>query len=62
MSTATQTPTRIAEVWTVNTKRGVRYYQYNVRQLRAFAMPKAEAELRLATGSAVLVEKPWFLG
>jgi hypothetical protein len=54
--------THPAEIWTVSTKRGIRYYQYNVRQLRAFPMPKAEAELKLMTGAAVLVEKPWFLG
>lgn len=63
MSTGTQTPTRITEVWTVSTKRGIRYYQYNLLQLRAFPMPKAEAELKLATGAAVLIAKPsWLVG
>lgn len=62
MSTATQTPARVTEIWTVNTKRGIRYYYVPARSLRSFPMPKAEAELKLATGAAVIVEKPWFLG
>lgn len=61
MSTATQTPARIEEIWTVSTKRGIRYYYVPRRELRSFPMPKAKAELLLVTGGAVLVQKPWFL-
>lgn len=61
MSTTTQATARIEEIWTVSTKRGIRYYYVPARSLRSFQMPTAKAELLLATGGAVLVEKPWFL-
>lgn len=40
------------------TKRGLRAYYFSYEQCRWFPMPKAEAELMLATGTAYLAENP----
>ena len=48
---------------TTTTKRGqVRYWFFSNRAFRAFQMPRAEAELMLATEAAVLVTKPEWVG
>jgi len=57
------TTTKQRELWTTTTKRGqVRYWYFSNRAFRAFAMPRAEAELMLATGTAVLTSKPDWVG
>ena len=57
------TTTKQREVWTTTTKSGqVRYWFFSIRACRAFPMPRAEAELMLATGGAVLTSKPEWVG
>lgn len=51
------------EIWTTTSKNGqVGYYYFSTRAFRAFRMARAEAELMLATGGAVLVSKPDWVG
>jgi hypothetical protein len=55
--------TRQQELWITTNKRGqVGYYYFSTRAFRAFRMARDEAELKLATGAAVLVEKPFWVG
>lgn len=57
------TTTKQRELWTTTTKAGqVRYWYFSNRAFRAFQMPRAEAELMLATEGAVLVTKPEWVG
>jgi hypothetical protein len=53
------TSVNVREIWTVSTKRGPRYYYY---AQRVFPMRKLEALAMIANGTAVLVERPEFLG
>ena len=51
------------EIWTNTTKRGqVTYYYFSRRAFRAFRLPRAEAELLIATGASRLVSKPEWVG
>jgi hypothetical protein len=49
----------VREIWTTSTKHGERYYYFNTRTL---PMRKADALAMIANGTAVLVERPEFLG
>lgn len=51
--------TKQREIWTTVTKRGqLTYWHFSTRAFRSFRVARAEAELMLATGAAVLIEKP----
>lgn len=52
----------VTEFWTITTKRGPRAYYWSNLAFRALPLPIAEAELLEATGQAVRVEKPEFVG
>lgn len=55
--------TKTQELWITTSKNGqVGYYYFSTRAFRAFRMARAEAELMLATGGAVLVTKPDWVG
>lgn len=57
------TTTKQRELWITTTTRGqVRYWFFSTRAFRSFRMARAEAELALATGAAVLVSKPDWVG
>jgi hypothetical protein len=63
MSNATDRYNRVTEFWVVNTKRGPRAYYFGGYPMnRTFPMPYAAAELLEATGQAVRIEKPEFVG
>lgn len=49
----------VREIWTISTKRGERFYYFATRVL---PMRKADALAMIANGTAVLVERPEFLG
>lgn len=49
----------VREIWTTSTKRGERFYYFATRVL---PMRKADALAMIANGTAVLVERPEFLG
>lgn len=49
----------VREIWTTSTKRGERYYYFATRVL---PMRKLDALAMIANGTAVLVERPEFLG
>lgn len=55
----TVTSVAIREIWTTATKRGERYYYFDTRTL---PMRKADALAMIANGTAVLVQRPQFLG
>ena len=50
---------QVREIWTTSTKRGERYYYFDTRTL---PMRKLDALAMIANGTAVLVERPDFLG
>ncbi len=51
--------TKQREIWTTTSKRGqLSYWHFSTRAFRSFRVARAEAELMLATGAAVLVGKP----
>ncbi len=53
------TTTKQREIWTTTSKRGhLSYWHFSTRAFRSFRVARAEAELMLATGAAVLVGKP----
>jgi hypothetical protein len=52
----------VTEFWTVTTKRGPRAYFWSHLATRAIPVPYAVAELREATGQAVRVDKPEWVG
>ncbi len=55
--------TKQREIWTTTSKRGqVSYWHFSTRAFRSFRVARAEAELMLATGAAVLVTKPDWVG
>lgn len=55
--------TKTQELWITTSKNGqVGYYYFSTRAFRSFRMARAEAELMLATGAAVLVTKPDWVG
>jgi len=57
------TTTKQRELWTTTTKTGqVRYWYFSNRAFRAFQMPRADAELAIVTGAAVLTSKPEWVG
>lgn len=57
------TTTKQREIWTTTTKRGqVRYWHFSTRAFRSFRMARGEAEMMIATGGAVLVSKPDWIG
>ena len=53
--------TQTTEIWFTTTKTGKRRaYYYSLRAFRAFPMPLAEAELKIATGQATeIAANPW---
>lgn len=55
--------TKQRELWITASKSGkVGYWYFSTRAFRSFRVARAEAELMLATGAAVLVEKPFWVG
>lgn len=51
--------TKQRELWITTSKNGQKgYWHFSHRAFRSFRMARAEAELLLATGAAVLVSKP----
>jgi len=57
------TTTKTRELWITTSKSGqVGYYYFSTRAFRSFRMARAEAELMIATGAAVLVGKPDWVG
>lgn len=51
------------ELWITTSKNGrIGYYYFSTRAFRSFRMARDEAELMLATGTAVLVSKPDWVG
>ena len=50
---------QVREIWTTSTPRGERFYYVDTRTL---PMRKADALAMIANGTAVLVERPEFLG
>lgn len=55
--------TKTQELWITTSKNGqVGYWFFSNRAFRSFRMARAEAELKLATGAAVLVAKPDWVG
>ena len=55
--------TKAQELWITTSKNGqVGYYHFSTRAFRAVRMARSEAELKLATGAAVLVDKPDWVG
>ena len=51
------------ELWITTSKRGqVGYYYFSTRAFRSFRVARVEAELMLATGAAVLIAKPDWVG
>lgn len=51
------------ELWITTSKSGqVGYWYFSTRAFRCFRMARAEAELMVATGAAVLVTKPDWVG
>jgi hypothetical protein len=55
--------TKQRELWITTSKNGRNgYYYFSTRAFRSFRMARDEAELMLATGAAVLVSKPDWVG
>lgn len=51
--------TKQREIWTTTTTKGqVTYWYFSTRAFRSFRLARAEAELMIATGAAVLTSKP----
>lgn len=54
----TQTAKAPREIWSTSTRTGPRYFYWYTPAMRSFPMPRAQAELELATGQAVRIERP----